>query len=480
MGTAAAFFDLDRTLLLGASGPAISNALRRHGVLSPRSIPGEQLLFGLFNTIGETLPAILLTRQGVRAAKGWSVEAVRAAAEEAGEELAELVEPFAIETIDEHRRAGRKLVLATTTPHDIVVPLAERLGFDDVLATRYRTTTHQVGADGRQVQVYDGTIDGEFAWSTGKARLVSAWAMANSVELADSFAYSDSIFDVPMLSSVGNPVAVNPDPRMLAYATLRGWPRVWFNAPEGVPKPLGIELQQVLAAAARPELLPWINFDVEGLDNVPADGGVILAPNHRSYVDPLVVAHVADRLGRPARFLAKKEVTDTAIFGQLIKSLGTIRVDRGSGSDAPLREAAKVLRAGELVALFPQGTIPRGRAFFDPELKGRYGAVRLATDSEAPVVPVGIWGSEQVWPRHSKLPYLMNVANPPTVQVRIGKPYAPSGQDVESDTAELMAKICDLLPPEARHRHEPTDEELARTYPDGVVPPDEATGPDRG
>jgi putative phosphoserine phosphatase/1-acylglycerol-3-phosphate O-acyltransferase len=464
MGTAAAFFDLDRTLLLGASGPVISKALRRHGVLPDRSIPGEGLLFGLFNALGENLPAILLTRQGARAAKGWSVEAVRAAAHDAADEMIDLIEPFATETIEEHRAAGRKLVLATTTPYDIVTPLADRLGFDDVLATRYRTTT---GPDG---DVYDGTIDGEFVWSTGKSRMVSAWAMANLVELADSYAYSDSIFDVPMLSSVGNPVAVNPDPRLLAYATLRGWPKVWFNAPAGVPKPMGVELQQIIAAAARPELLPWINFDVEGLENVPADGGVILAPNHRSYIDPIVVAHVADRLGRPARFLAKKEVTDTPVFGHLIKSLGTIRVDRGSGSDTPLMEAARVLRAGELVALFPQGTIPRGDAFFQPELKGRYGAVRLAVESGAPIVPVGLWGSERVWPRHTKLPYLMNVADPPTVQVRIGTPFEPRSDDPAAATEDLMARIVDLLPPQARHYQAPTPEELARTYPDGVIP----------
>ena len=79
--------------------------------------------------------------------------------------------------------------------------------------------------------------------------------------------------------------------------------------------------------------------------------------------------------------------------------MGGIRVDRGTGSDEPLQAAADALAGGEVVAVMPQGTIPRGPAFFDPELKGRWGAARLAAMSEAPVIPIGLWGTEQVWPR---------------------------------------------------------------------------------
>lgn len=462
MPDAAAFFDLDRTLLLGASGPVISEALRRQGVLSERSVPGERALFGLFNVIGETLPSIFLTRQGARAAKGWPVAAVRDAALDVADRLVDLVEPFAIETIEEHRAAGRKLVLATTTPADLVRPFAERLGFDDVLATQYRITI-----DDRGREVYDGTIDGEFVWSAGKARSVGVWATANLVELADSYAYSDSIFDTPMLAAVGHPVAVNPDPRLLVYATLRGWPRVWFNAPPGVPKPIGVEPQDVLARLARRAYLPWLDLRIDGLEHLPADGGALLAANHRSYLDPLLVATAAAEVERPVRFLAKKEVTDAPIVGPLAVALGAIRVDRGSGSDEPLAVAGRALRAGELVALFPQGTIPRGEDFFDPQLAGRPGAARLAIGSQAPVVPVGIWGSELAWPRRSRVPYVLNLSDPPTITVRIGSPFRPSGTDPAAVTGELMGRIAELLPPEARHHSTPTAEELAATYPPG-------------
>ncbi len=461
-GNSAAFFDLDRTLLLGASGPTISAALREQGLLPERSIPGEGLAFAIFNVFGETLPSIFLTRQGVRAAKGWPVEKVDVAGENLAERLAAQVEPFAIATLADHKQAGRRIVLATTTPYHLIKPFADLLGFDDVLATRYRKR-----GDG----TFDGTIDGEFVWSLGKARAVQAWARANGVDLAESFAYSDSFFDVPMLSKVGNPVAVNPDPRLFAYAVARRWPRVWFNAPEGVPKPLGIELQDVINTISQPQLWPWLNINVLNPEGLPDSGAVIMTPNHRSYLDPAIVAHAAARRGRPARFLSKKEVTDAPLVGSLVKALGAIRVDRGSGSDEPMMLAGRALEAGELIALFPQGTIPRGPAFFETTLKGRYGAVRLAQETGVPLLPVGIWGTEQAWPRSSKVPYVMNLANPPTVTVTFGEPFVVEPEaDVDTATADLMTRIVDLLPPEAKVERQPTEAELALTYPGGKIP----------
>jgi putative phosphoserine phosphatase/1-acylglycerol-3-phosphate O-acyltransferase len=461
-GKSAAFFDLDRTLLLGASGPTISVALREHGLLPERSIPGEGLVFTIFNVIGETLPSMLLTRQGARAAKGWSVKAVEAAGRDLAPRLADEVEPFARATIDEHHQNGRRVVLATTTPYHLVKPFADLMGFDDVLATRYRES-----ADG----TFDGSIDGEFVWSRGKARLIQAWARANVVDLGESYAYSDSFFDIPMLSKVGHPVAVNPDPRLLAYAVVRRWPTVWFNAPVGVPKPLGVELQDVVNTVAQPQLWPWLSIELNGLENMPESGPVIMTPNHRSYLDPALVAHAASRRGRPVRFLSKKEVTDAPLVGSLVKALGAIRVDRGSGSEQPMVEAARALGAGELIALFPQGTIPRGPAFFEPELKGRYGAVRLAAQTGSPLLPVGLWGTEKAWPRSSRVPYVMNVADPPTITVTMGEPYHVDPElGIEEATADLMSRIIDLLPAEAREHHRPTEAELALTYPGGRIP----------
>lgn len=459
MAPGAAFFDLDRTILAGASGPVISEALRAEGVLRAGAIPGERLLFGLFNLVGETLPSMLLTRQGARASRGWPVEAVRAAAERAAGPLLERVLPYARQLLADHGAAGRPVVLATTTPRDLVLPFAEAAGFDDVIATRYR-----IAPDG----TYAGAIDGEFIWSRGKAKAVRGWARDHDVDLAQSYAYSDSVFDAPLLEMVGHPTAVNPDPRLAVYATGRRWPVLWFDAPPGVPKALGVEPQRVLQQFTRPELFPWVRVELDGAERLPRRGGTLLVANHRSYFDPLAIGFVVARAGRPARFLVKKELTDSPITGPMTRAMGAIRVDRGSGDEAPLDQAVRALRAGELVVVFPQGTIPRGPDFFDPALKGRWGVARLAQETGASVVPVGIWGSERVWPRSSRLPYVLNLANPPTVQVSVGEPFTiEPGRGLDEATAAVMSRIAEQLPPEAGEPADPTEAQLKSSYPPG-------------
>src|SRR5918995_372838 len=384
---AAAFFDLDRTLLRGASGPVISEALRAKGVLSERGIPGEGLVYRVFDFVGETRASMMLTRQAARFAKGWSRDRVRAAGEMAAEQLAGAVQPFARPVIDDHRTAGRPLVLATTTPDDMIRPLADRLGFDDLVATRYG-----VDGDGR----YDGTIDGEFVWGKGKLRAVRA--------------------------------------------------------------------------LVRPGLLPWVRFDIEGVERIPASGPAILVANHRSYFDPMALGTTLARRGRAVRFLGKREVFDAPIVGSLVRAMGGIRVERSTGSDQPLVEAAAALASGELVAILPEGTIPRGPAFFEPQLEGRWGAARLAAQAKVPVVPIGMWGTEKVWPRSERFPRVLNLTHPPTVTVRVGDPVTLNSRSPQADTKRIMAAIVELLPPEARQRREPTPEELAHTYPPGHRP----------
>ncbi len=249
MASGAAFFDLDRTLLRGASGPVIGEALKTAGV-TDRSIPGEQIVYRLYDLFGENRPSMEITRRAVRFASGWVREQVQEAGELAADTLAATIQPFARPIMEEHRAAGRPLVLATTTPYDLVKPLADALGFDAVVATRSRES------DGR----YDGTLDGEFVWGPGKLRAIREWAGAAGIDVAESWAYSDSFYDLPMLGAVKHPVAVNPDPRMLVVALLRRWPVVHLDVPAGVPKVLGVEPQKAVLALTHPALLPFVRF----------------------------------------------------------------------------------------------------------------------------------------------------------------------------------------------------------------------------
>jgi putative phosphoserine phosphatase / 1-acylglycerol-3-phosphate O-acyltransferase len=454
----AAIFDLDRTLLAGASGPVISAALRDAGVISRGEIPGENLVYGLFNRVGETLPSMALARQAANVAKGWRQALVESAAKAAAEVLLDLVQPKARALFAQHRADGRLLVLATTTPYDFVKPLADLLGFDDLVATRYG-----VGDDGK----YNGTIVGNFVWANGKLAAVRKWAAERGVDLAQSYFYSDSVYDTPLLSAVGHPVVVNPDPGLRLVASARRWPTLHLDVPEGVPKFLGIEPQQVAMAFTRPELVLYAKFDIAGVERIPKRGPAILVANHRSYFDGAAMAMLIAKSGRTVRFLGKKEVFDVPLVGQLAKAFGGIRVDRGTGSDEPLKAAIAALDAGDLVAIMPQGTIPRGPAFFDPELKGRWGAARLAHTARVPVIPVGLWGTEQVWPRSARLPNMLNVTDPPTIRVRVGAPVELKYKNVPKDTERIMRAIMDLLPAEAHEYHEPTEQELRLTYPSG-------------
>ncbi len=456
MGKSAVFIDLDRTLLCQASGQALNKALVDEGVLPPgRTLPGDRLLYAVNNRLGENLLSMGLVRAAARVAKGWRQDQVQAAAKRAVPELTAMVAPFAPQYLAAFRQAGHQLVLTTTTPVDMITAFAEAMGFDAVIATSYETK------DGR----YTGRLYEGFVWGTGKLKAVRTWAEGERIDLGDCHACSDSVFDTPLLASVGSPHAVNPDPSLMLIATMRRWPIEHWDRPPGVPSVLGFEPYHLLRPFVRPSSFPYARFDLTGVDRIPSKGPVLLAANHRSYFDVAALAVVAARIGRPVRFLGKKEIFDAPVVGTIARAIGGIPVDRGSGSDQPLRAAEAALQAGEVVIVLPQGTIPRGEAFFDPELKGKTGTARLAAAAGAVVVPVGLWGTEKVWARSARTPDITLVRHPPRVTIRVGEPLELSGTDAVADTATIMAAISALLPEESRVRHEPTAEELARTKP---------------
>ncbi len=209
-GASAVFIDLDRTLLAHASGQVLNRALVEEGVLPEgRSLPGDRLLYAVNNRFGENLLSMSLVRAAARVARGWRQDQVQAAGRRAISALSELVAPFAPQRLAAFRAEGLRLVLTTTTPVDMIAPFAEAYGFDDLIATAYETR------EGR----YTGRLYEGFVWGTGKLRAVREWSDANDVDLGDCHACSDSIFDVPLLSSVGTPHAVNPDPSLTVVAT---------------------------------------------------------------------------------------------------------------------------------------------------------------------------------------------------------------------------------------------------------------------
>ncbi len=457
MSSHAAIFDLDRTLIPGSSATVVQEHLVAAGIASPRNIPFATAVMKLYEQFGENWFMMQPAKLASRSAQGWKVADVEQACKAAAAEIVKDLQPFAQGVFAEHRAAGAKLVLATTSPEPFVRPLVDALGFDDVVCTRWKSH------DGR----FTGEMDGPFVWGRAKSDAVVAWAKANDVSLKQSYAYSDSYFDAPLLDVVGNPVAVNPDAQLAATAVVKGWPIRHLDKSDGVAKISGREIQDWTRPLMRPELVaPNVRFQFAGIENIPSEGPALVVFNHRSYFDPTVMGLLMAKAGRSVRGLGKKEVFDVPVAGRLLKALGGVRVERASGSNEPLELAAKSLRGGELVMMAPQGTIPRGPAFFDPELKGRWGAARLAAMTGAPVIPVGVWGTEKVWPRSARLPRLSPL-NRPEVSATVGAPVELGLSDPDEDTARIMAAVVALLPEEARQHHTPTEAELARTYPPG-------------
>lgn len=214
------------------------------------------------------------------------------------------------------------------------------------------------------------------------------------------------------------------------------------------------DLQLVLQHLFSPGWQRWVHFDIEGWEHYPPTGPAILAGNHRSYFDFFVLAQLVRRGGRPIRMMAKKEIFEAPVVGRICHAMGGIPVDRASARAVEAYAAGlDALAAGDIVGMMPQGTIPRGAAFDDPVLKGKTGVARIARASGAPVIPFGLWGTELVWPRESKVPRIGpgRWRDPVTVRVRIGPPVplgatAASGHNAVEDTARIMAAIMDLLP----------------------------------
>lgn len=158
-----------------------------------------------------------------------------------------------------------------------------------------------------------------------------------------------------------------------------------------------------------------ILFAVEyaGLENVPATGAVILAGNHPSYLDPMLVALPVSRV---IRFMAWDALFKVPLLGQIIKAMGAFPVDitRGKG-EAAYREALRVLKGGEALGIFPEGK----RSDRGPMGELRAGTARLALETGAPIVPVTIGGAFRAWPKHRLLP------KPAKVVVRFHKPVYP-------------------------------------------------------
>ena len=180
------------------------------------------------------------------------------------------------------------------------------------------------------------------------------------------------------------------------------------------------------------------NFDFQGQENIPLNGGAILAINHTSYLDFALAGTAALPTKRYVRFMAKKEIFDNKIAGPLMRGMHHINVDRSNGS-ASFVAALRALKAKEIVGIFPEGTI--STSF---EIKGlKSGAVRLAIGADVPIIPTIVWGGQRVYTKGVK-PSFKRSHIP--VTVAFGEPISYSRDtDIEVAEAHLRETMIALL-----------------------------------
>jgi len=151
----------------------------------------------------------------------------------------------------------------------------------------------------------------------------------------------------------------------------------------------------VATAVALPPVKLWFNWRFEDLDRIPREGPSIVACNHASYLDPFANAYAVMEAGRRPRFIAKAELFEIPIVGMALRGAKQIPVVRGSRDGSALVAAERALDAGEVVVIYPEGTVT-DRPDHLP-MAGKTGAVRLALASGAPIVPMASSGSHPVW-----------------------------------------------------------------------------------
>lgn len=217
---AAAFFDLDRTLIAGSSAFVFARAARRAGF-----VPASQFLRSTFGAIrfrlagasDETTGAV--RDQMLGSVTGLAQHDMVSLNETVLPELLGMIRPEARALLEQHHAAGRSTYIVSASPVEIVEPLARALDMTAGIGT--------VGevVDGR----YTGRLRGPFCYGPGKAEAIVAIAAARGIDLERSYSYSDSASDLPMMEIVGHPVAINPDGRLARVARERGWPVVIFS-----------------------------------------------------------------------------------------------------------------------------------------------------------------------------------------------------------------------------------------------------------
>ncbi len=242
MAHTAAFFDLDKTVIAKSSTLAFGKPFYKAGFVGRRTLMKfgfAQLFYVLFGADEDQLERA--RDQMVQLTAGWHRTEIEQLVEETLEEVADpLVYAEALFLIDEHKRQGREVYIVSASPVEIVRPIGRHIGVTNVIATKVKTDS--AGFFLPELELY--------AMGPGKADAIRGLAERQGLDLENSYAYSDSITDLPMMETVGNPIAVNPDKELRKVAEERQWPIVEFQRPVSLGSPRRVPLISGATVAA--------------------------------------------------------------------------------------------------------------------------------------------------------------------------------------------------------------------------------------
>lgn len=448
-----AFFDYDGTLIEGFSATAIFAARLR------------SLEFG----IGEVADFALIGLRGVVSEQDFAEVLEATKPTFAGKTYAELLDfgdhlfrhdtasklrPQMWQILRAHRERGHRIVIASSATRFQIEPIAREIEADHALAT--------------DVEVIDGVVTGRILgrplWGPGKAAAVRALATEHDIDLDESFAYSDGNEDIPYLEAVGHPAAVSPQRTLRTEAEARGWPILDLRNPShnrwtmlartgayygtmlasgavGIAGELVRRDANVLLDSALPTgnevglALAGISVDVlDGEEYLTSDRPCVFVFNHQSKLDAPVLMHLV-RNGFTG--IAKKEVKNVPVIGQILDLAGLVFIDRadtGKAIEQMEPVVRKIREDGVSLIVSPEGTrspTPRIGTF-------KKGPFHIAMQAGVPIIPIVMRNVGELMWRGSQL------IKPGTVEVKILPPVDTSGWNV-SDIGEHAEEIRQMF-----------------------------------
>ncbi len=444
----AAFFDFDRTLIAGFSAKSFLQEQLTSGKMSPRDLLGQ-------------VSAIVKYSRGKLNFSGFMAETasqVRGQAEyvfeEFGEEVyrkkvAGAIYPEARALLDAHMEMGHTIAIVSSATKYQIEPAARELGIEYILCTDLEVE------DG----IFTGRVMSPTCFGDGKRVAAAGFSDAFGLDMGQSFFYTDSEDDLPLLDAVGRPRVVNPSKDLKKIADERSWGVTYFQNRE---RPTLKEVARVgtaygilpTAFAATAPLWPLsgkkrtalnaatsmfsdfaagiigLDIDVEGEEHIWSHRPAVFIFNHQSSIDPVIMGKL---LRRDVAGIGKAEIKRFPIVGQVLQYADTVFIDRSSPEEAIASIQALTERMHDeqlSVALAPEGTRSRGRAL------GRFkkGAFHIAMQAKVPIVPVVIHNASDSQPKG------YNIARPAEIKVTV-LPPVKTGRWTERTMEKNIAKI---------------------------------------